>query len=801
MDGGAGTRDVQERLDTVEAELEEVDLQIAVLQQKKAELHRRRDALLQRLEEACDAAQPSSSSQASRGEPAASRQEMQRFDGSDFPWSQEVVQHLQDTFHLPRFRPLQLRAINLTLSGRDVFLVMPTGRGKSLCYQLPALCSKGLTLVVTPLVSLMEDQLMYLQSISVSAAMLNASSSKEHAKSVMAGMTDPTVPFRLVYVTPEKIAKSKLLMSRLEKAYKAELLSRIAVDEVHCCSQWGHDFRPDYKLLGILKRQFPKVPLIGLTATATSTILKDCEKILSVRQPVTITASFNRTNLYYEVRVKNCDSDASVEDMAFLIKSKYQHQSGIVYVFSQKDAESVSSALQKRGILASPYHANMDPTDKSHVHRRWSTNKIQVVVATVAFGMGIDKPDVRFVIHHTISKSIENYYQESGRAGRDDCPADCVIYFGFSDIFRISTMVVMENVGQQKLRQMLDYCQSIDRCRRSLMAVHFDEVWDDEGCQQMCDTCRHPKDVSTVDITQHARQVVQILELAASMDEKTTPLKLVEAWTGRGPAKRRKLIQTTTLSRTQAEAVVVQLLLKDYLSGDFSFTPYTTYFYIKLGTRASLLRNQSHTVSMKMCNSPGRGPSEDRNAGKVVEEQTDVTLESPQLQHKLSKEQRNQSRKQKVKSRLDSGIKEEEKGSTFTHHSIDVNVEILDYSKRRQESSRTVKPKCARKHHSKRVTTTEDPVGSSLSRASVTSEAAVEELCHLRRYYSSQLRRINYVSHEHLGQPAEPGLLACIWEPLRSLCLGRGPTSGDRVRTLWTRVSGWRKLMKMSQLD
>ncbi|CAF96762.1 unnamed protein product, partial [Tetraodon nigroviridis] len=523
----------------------------------------------------------------------------------DFPWSKEVAQHLKDTFHLPKFRPLQLRAVNLTLSGRDLFLVMPTGRGKSLCYQLPALCSKGFTLVVTPLVSLMEDQVMYLQSISVSAAMLNASSSKEHAKTVLAGLTDPKTPFRLVYVTPEKIAKSKLLMSRLEKAYKADLLSRIAVDEVHCCSQWGHDFRPDYKLLGILKRQFPKVPLIGLTATATRGVLEDCEKILCVRQPITITASFNRTNLYYEVRVKNSDNDASVNDIASLIKTRYREQSGIVYVFSQKDAESVSSELQKRDILAYPYHANMDPSDKSRIHRRWTTNKIQVVVATVAFGMGIDKPDVRFVIHHTISKSVENYYQESGRAGRDDRPADCIVFFGFSDIFRVSTMVVMETVGQQKLRQMLDYCQNIDRCRRSLLAVHFDEVWDDEGCQQMCDTCRHAKEVVATDISQHARQLVHILELAASLDEKMTPLKLVEAWTGRGPAKRRKMIQTTALSRERAEAVVVRLLLKDYLSGDFSFTPYTTYFYIKPGSRAPLLRNQSHTVSMKTCTSTG----------------------------------------------------------------------------------------------------------------------------------------------------------------------------------------------------
>lgn len=594
-----GTNDVQAELDSVEAELELVELQISDLLQKQTELTGRKDALLLRLQDVCVAAQPSSS-KSPGAPPGLSKQEMQLYDGTDFPWSKELEQHLKDSFHLSTFRPLQLRAINLTMSGRELFLVMPTGRGKSLCYQLPAVCSKGFTLVVSPLVSLMEDQIMYLKSIDVPAVMLNASSSKEHAKMVMAGMTDPKAPFKLLYVTPEKIAKSKLLMSRLEKAHNAELLSRIAVDEVHCCSQWGHDFRPDYKLLGILKRQFPNVPLLGLTATATSSVLKDCEKILCVPQPITMSASFNRTNLYYEVRVKDSNYDASISDIASLIKNRYKDQSGIVYVFSQKDAESVSSALQTSGVLAFPYHSHMEADDKSRVHRKWTANKIQVVVATVAFGMGIDKPDVRFVIHHTISKSIENYYQESGRAGRDDRPADCILYFGFSDIFRISTMVVMENVGQQKLLQIVDYCQNVDRCRRSLMSVHFDEVWDDEGCNQMCDACRHTKDYTTVDITQHAKEVVQILELAASADEKLTPLKLVEAWMGKGPAKRRKMIQTTSLSRLQAEAVVVMLLLKGYLREDFSFTPYTTYFYMKLGRKAPLLKVQTHSLSMKM---------------------------------------------------------------------------------------------------------------------------------------------------------------------------------------------------------
>ncbi|XP_029317639.1 LOW QUALITY PROTEIN: ATP-dependent DNA helicase Q1 [Cottoperca gobio] len=838
MDVGDGTNDVQAELDSVEAELELVELQITDLLQKQAELTTRKNALLERLEEACDAAQPSSScsSKSSEADTVMSKQEMQLYDGTDFPWSKEVEQHLKDSFHLSTFRPLQLRAINLTLSGRDLFLVMPTGRGKSLCYQLPAVCSKGFTLVVTPLLSLMEDQIMYLKSIDVSAVMLNASSSKAHAKSVMAGMTDLNAPFKLVYVTPEKIAKSKLLMSRLEKAYNANLLSRIAVDEVHCCSQWGHDFRPDYKLLGILKRQFPKVPLLGLTATATSSVLKDCEKILCVPQPITLSASFNRTNLFYEVRIKDSNYGASISDIASLIKNKYKDQSGIVYVFSQKDAESVSSELQKSDILAYPYHGHMDPEDKSRVHRKWTSNKIQVVVATVAFGMGIDKPDVRFVIHHTISKSIENYYQESGRAGRDDSQADCIIYFGFSDIFRISTMVVMENVGQQKLLQIVDYCQNVDRCRRSLMAVHFDEVWDDDGCDRMCDTCRHSKDYTTVDITQHAKQLVQIVELAASMEEKLTPLKLVEAWIGKGPAKRRKMIQTTTLSRLQAEAVIVRLLLQGYLREEFSFTPYTTYVYVKLGRKAPLLKNKMCTLRMNM-RTTGTGSAVDSSAN---EEDIDMNFDpivmdnsfptKPKL--KLLKEQGNLSRKkdlkpisqidkwtQRANKQLTEGPGEESKmKSIMPQHKLEVDVEIniIDNGDDQKTPSHSVKP-C-----SKRKSTTpqrlrrkpcaniaaadvpsQSPVGdtatntvpSSPSHVSFISGTAAEELCDLRNYYSKQLRKINDISHDYLGQPSEPGVLACIREPLRSLRLPCRGTIAETARNLWTRVRGRRKLV------
>ncbi|XP_061816624.1 ATP-dependent DNA helicase Q1 isoform X1 [Nerophis lumbriciformis] len=781
MDDRGQPNDIQEELDSVEAELELVELQIAELHEKKTELTSRKNALLSKLEDACESASASSSS--SKSSKAMSNEEMQQYECTDFAWSRDLTQQLTESFHLSNFRPVQLKAINLTMAGKDLFIVMPTGRGKSLCYQLPAICSDGFTLVVTPLVSLMEDQTMYLKSIGLSAVMLNASSTKEHSKAVMAGMIDKKARFKMIYVTPEKIAKSKMFMSRLEKANNAGLLSRIAVDEVHCCSQWGHDFRPDYKRLGILKRQFPKVPLIGLTATATSSILKDCGEILCVQNPVTLKVSFHRSNLYYEVRVKISDS-AMMNDITSLIKNRYKDQSGIIYVLSQKDADSVSAELQQRDIIAYPYHANMNPDDKSRIHRKWTSGKIQVVVATVAFGMGIDKADVRFVIHHTISKSIENYYQESGRAGRDDLPADCIAYFGFADIFRISTMVVMENVGHKKLMEMVSYCQSVDRCRSSVMAVHFDEVWDDIGCNSMCDVCRNAEDFLTLDITKHAKQLVQILELAASMDEKLTPLKLVEAWMGKGPTKHRKLMETSTLSRLQAEDVIIQLLLQEYFREEFSFTPYTTHSYLKLGRKAPLLKSPTHTLSMKM-RATHDGHSLDVSPSN--KEDIDVVTNSIAASRQKQKAHKDLSRpaeQDKCTHMYAAG----DGTNIMAQHIVEVEVEI---NVPKQKSSSPQRER--KKAHAYR--TTVPTVSSSPSRTSVISETAAEELCDLRKYYSKQLRRINYISHEYLGQPAESDALACIREPFRSLRLPRRTTITQTARSLWTRVSSRRTLV------
>uniref|UniRef100_A0A7N4P7P5 ATP-dependent DNA helicase n=1 Tax=Sarcophilus harrisii TaxID=9305 RepID=A0A7N4P7P5_SARHA len=525
--------ELSEELDSVTSELQAIEIQIQELLERQQELIRKKTALKKKIKESLEDSGAGASSELDSSPEGWNKE--------DFPWSGKIKDAMQNVFKLQKFRSLQLETINVTMAGKEVFLVMPTGGGKSLCYQLPAVCSD------------------------------------------------------------EKIAKSKMFMSRLEKAYEAGRFTRIAVDEVHCCSQWGHDFRPDYKALGILKRQFPNTSLIGLTATATNHVLKDAQKILCVEKCFTFTASFNRPNLYYEVRQKPSNTDDFIEDIVKLINGRYKGQSGIIYCFSQKDSEQVTVSLQKLGIQAGAYHANMEPRDKTAVHKKWSANKIQVVVATVAFGMGIDKPDVRFVIHHSMSKSMENYYQESGRAGRDDLKADCILYSGFGDIFRISTMVVMENVGQQKLYEMVSYCHNMHKCRRMLIAQHFDEVWNSAACNKMCDNCCKDISFEKKNVTDYCRDLIKILKHAEKLNEKLTPLKLIDAWMGKGVAKLRVSdVVSPKLPRDELEKIIVHFILQQYLKEDFSFTAYATISYLKIGPKAHLLNNEEHIITMKV---------------------------------------------------------------------------------------------------------------------------------------------------------------------------------------------------------
>lgn len=413
--------------------------------------------------------------------------------------------------------------------------------------------------------------------------MLDSSSSKEHVAHVKNQMVDKNGSLKLLYVTPERLARSKQFMNKLEKSYAMGLLSRIAIDEVHCCSQWGHDFRPDYKFLNVMKRQFPNTPIIGLTATATSSVIEDLKTILRIPTCLLFKAGYNRPNLFYEVRQKKSKAVESIQDIADAIKSRFKNQSGIIYCFSKKDSQTVADTLGTVGIKAEAYNADLTSDRRSKVHSRWLKGSTQVVVATTAFGMGIDKPDVRFVIHHTLSKSLENYYQESGRAGRDDKPATCILYFRLQDMFRLSGMVMSEQTGLDNLYQMVAYCADMGQsCRRKLVAEHFNEIWTKKQCEAMCDNCRRPREPSRVDVTSAALSIISAIEEAAQADQRLTAQKVVDATF--------KFAKSVVTSADEFETMIAVMVLEGYLKEDFHFTAYATISYLIPGPKANWLR-------------------------------------------------------------------------------------------------------------------------------------------------------------------------------------------------------------------
>lgn len=440
-------------------------------------------------------------------------------------WSRDVKTAMRERFHLRGFRPNQLEAINATLSGKDTFVLMPTGGGKSLCYQLPSIVksgkTSGVTVVISPLLSLMQDQVAHLQKLKIQALFINGEVTAAHRKLVMDSLRDPQVDIyiELLYITPEMITKSQALISALRDLYRRGKLARIVIDEAHCVSQWGHDFRPDYKALGDVRSQFAGVPVMALTATATENVKVDVIHNLGIANCEVLTQSFNRPNLTYEVRSKGKAKDV-LESIADTIKTVYNSQSGIIYCLSRKNCESIAESLRNlHNIGAHHYHAGMDPAEKNTVQREWQTGKYNVIVATIAFGMGIDKPDVRFVIHHTIPKSLEGYYQETGRAGRDGKRSGCYLYYGYQDTSALKRMIddgegswEQKERQRQMLRTVVGFCENKSDCRRVQVLNYFNEPFKSKDCNGACDNCNSKSSFESKDFSSYAVVAITLVE-------------------------------------------------------------------------------------------------------------------------------------------------------------------------------------------------------------------------------------------------------------------------------------------------
>ncbi|MEA3158534.1 MAG: ATP-dependent helicase RecQ [Gammaproteobacteria bacterium] len=443
-----------------------------------------------------------------------------------------LADSLHRIFGYSAFRPGQEAVVKDALTGRDLIALMPTGGGKSLCFQLPALLQPGVSLVVSPLIALMQDQVRLLEDYGIPATFINSSLSREEIQQRIAGMLRGV--FKLVYLAPERLLMSDFLSGPLEKLAQKPGINAFVIDEAHCVSEWGHDFRPEYRQLATLRRRHPRVPMLAFTATATSRVRSDVIAQLQLRDPAVHLSSFNRPNLFYEVRQK--DAGAYGE----LLQIARAGGSGIVYCLSRKRVEETCGQLTSDGIAARAYHAGLEADERRSNQEGFIRDDVQVMVATIAFGMGINKPDVRWVVHFDLPRTLEGYYQESGRAGRDGDPARCTLFFGAADI-RTADFLIQQKVdphsgepledeqriARQQLRQVLSYTESTE-CRRAIQLRYFDETFV-PPCGA-CDNCCEPRQLE--DWTVEARQLLSCVARLAQRRERFGAAHIIDILRG-----------------------------------------------------------------------------------------------------------------------------------------------------------------------------------------------------------------------------------------------------------------------------
>ncbi|KAH8555970.1 P-loop containing nucleoside triphosphate hydrolase protein [Umbelopsis sp. PMI_123] len=552
--------DLHHQLDNVEHEIDLIDIEISLLKEKKFKLVSHRNELKSRIGSVPDLPQPTQHTA------------LPDYDSTTFPWYSQLKEKANTYFKINDFRPLQLPIMNAAMDRqRDIFIVLPTGGGKSLCYQLPALLEQGVTLVISPLISLIQDQCFHLEEAGVDAGYIIGASTKEEVAQVTGRLMSGSL--KLMFVTPEKIAKSKRFMAKLGKLYDKGDLARITV--------------------------FPKTPIMALTATCSATVMTDVMNILgmpkctdSTKGTLLFSAPLHRPNLRYQVLPKADKADKVITDIVTWIQNHHSGQSGIIYCLSKKDTHAVCEGILKESngrIKCGMYHADLYDDDKERIHTLWRKNQLHVIVATIAFGLGINHPNCRFIIHHSMSKSVEGYYQESGRAGRDGLPADCIALYRGQDVYG-----------------MIRYAQDYQTCRKIFFESYFSNdptvssseysgrllntTSMDRTCE-LCDNCRRKKGdglhVVSKDITLEAMTAVKIANTAQmNTEERVTMIKMVQYMRGRGLKKGglEDLFKSENLevaakkkwTDAELEMMINYLLTEGYLWEDFHFTPYSS---------------------------------------------------------------------------------------------------------------------------------------------------------------------------------------------------------------------------------